>query len=286
MIKPELINPDDLLRKSQNIEKSLAEEEAEEERQQQFLAAQEVQQELDDKGFKQDPKGEEVTKLLKEEQADITGIPEVDRALAGAALTTTESLLTFAERVKEMTTGEMSQEIKETGEYKPDWFNSYGGAVDFLQDAQEDVQTKTWWGGLIEVGAHYGSLGFIGKASKAFRGLGKFEDVAIGAASDLVSVDSQDQNATSAIVEAQLLKRIPWVGEVLQGGFDAGVAPWLATKETDHPWLKTLKNMAEGVGLDMIASKVLSRPDPVEDAARKQSIDDQINEAAREEAAQ
>jgi hypothetical protein len=156
MIKPELINPDDLLRKSQNIEKSLAEEEAEEERQQQFLAAQEVQQELDDKGFKQDPKGEEVTKLLKEEQADITGIPEVDRALAGAALTTTESLLTFAERVKEMTTGEMSQEIKETGEYKPDWFNSYGGAVDFLQDAQEDVQTKTWWGGLIEVGAHYG----------------------------------------------------------------------------------------------------------------------------------
>ena len=294
MIKPELINPDDLLRKSQNIEKSLAEEEAEEERQQQFLAAQEVQQELDDKGFKQDPKGEEVTKLLKEEQADITGIPEVDRALSGAALTTVESILTLPERLKEMTTGEMSEEIKETGEYKPDWFNSYGGAVEFMQDAQEDVQTKTWWGGLIEVGAHYTPLGIAGKASKLFRPLGRFEDVAIGAASDLVSVDSQDQNATSAIVEAQLLKRIPWVDEFILGGprgtlqemFDEGVAPWLATKKTDHPWLKTLKNMAEGVGLDMIASKVLSRLDPVEDVARKQSIDDQINEAAREEAAQ
>ena len=119
-------------------------------------------------------------------------------------------------------------------------------------------------------------------------------DLAIGAASDLVSTESQDANATQQIVDAQLLKRIPWIDEILLGAprgtlqeiFDDGIAPILGTKDSDHPWLKTLKNAVEGIGLDMLVSKVLSRLDPVEDVARKQNITDQVDEAAAYEVAE
>ncbi len=275
MIDPKLINPDDLLRQAQDIQ-NYVDERTELQQQQEEVAE---QQELEEE--ETDPKAAREAAI----EENLGSREEVKAFRSGLALTA-ESLLTLPERLIDMTTGEMTRQIDEEGKYTPD--SNPFGLVKYMQDVQENNITNTWWGGFIEMGAHYGSLGFLGKLAGVGKGFKSplAQDLAIGAASDLVSKESQEQNATSAIVEAQLLKRIPWVGEVLQGGFDTGVAPWLATKETDHPWLKTLKNMAEGVGLDMIASKVLSRLDPAEDVARKQNITDQVDEAAREEMAQ
>jgi hypothetical protein len=286
MIKPELINPDDLLRKAQGIYDSLEEEQAEEERQQQFIATQEVQQELNEKGFQKDPKGEEVTELLENQQSDITGFPEVDRALTGVVATTAESLLSFPERVIDMTSGAMGREMAENdGEYNVS-FDPLG-VIGVLEDLKKNSSSRTWWGGLIEMGGHYASLAWLARGTKLFNTISNplARDLAIGATSDLVSSESQEDNATRAIFDSQLLRRIPWAGDFLQDSFDKNVYPWLGTKPTDDPWTKTIKNAAEGVGLDMLVSKVLDRlPEGrVENNERLKNIDDQVKEGRNQE---
>ena len=284
MIDPSLINEDDLLRQSQEIGNSMRD------RDQLYSEYNDLQEQLNQIEEEEANPKETADKKRKE---NIDNDESVKAVRSGLALSA-ESLLTFPERAIDMTTGEYQRQVEEEGEYKVD--NKFLGLVPWLQDIQENNKTETWWGGLIEMGAHYGSLGgffrAVGPAGKITNATGR--DLAIGAASDLVSSESQDGNATQAIVDGQLLKRIPWIDEVLLGAprgtlqeiFDEGVAPILATKDSDHPWLKTLKNAAEGVGLDMLVSKVLSRLDPVEDVARKQNITDQVDEAAAVEVAE
>ena len=284
MIDPSLINEDDLLRQARELGESTRRNDA---ITNDYIDFQEESQRIDEE--EKNPKA----KADRERQENIDSREDVKAIRSGLALSA-ESLLTFPERAIDMTTGEYQRQIEEDGEYQVD--QKFLGLVPWLQDVQENNKTETWWGGLIEMGAHYGSLGGF------FRGLGPIgkisnatgRDLAIGAASDLVSTESQDANATQQIVEAQLLKRIPWMDEILLGAprgtmqeiFDTGIAPYLGTKDSDHPWLKTLKNAVEGIGLDMLVSKVLSRLDPVEDAARKQNITDQVDEAAAYEVAE
>jgi hypothetical protein len=284
MIDPSLINEDDLLRQSQEIGNSMRD------RDQLYSEYNELQEQLNQiEEEEANPK----KAADKKRTENIDNDESVKAVRSGLALSA-ESLLTFPERAIDMTTGEYQRQVEEEGEYKVD--NKFLGLVPWLQDIQENNKTETWWGGLIEMGAHYGSLGgffrAVGPAGKITNATGR--DLAIGAASDLVSSESQDANATQEIVDGQLLKRIPWIDEILLGAprgtlqeiFDEGVAPILGTKDSDHPWLKTLKNAAEGVGLDMLVSKVLSRLDPVEDVARKQNITDQVDEAAAVEVAE
>ena len=284
MIDPSLINEDDLLRQAQEIgEASRRRDDV----YQEFEDYQEQVAEAEEE--EQNPKAV----ADKKRQENIDAREDVKAIRSGLALSA-ESLLTFPERAIDMTTGEYQRQIEEDGEYQVD--QKLLGIVPWLQDIQKNNQTETWWGGLIEMGAHYGSLGgffrSVGPVGKIANPTAR--DLAIGAASDLVSTESQDGNATEAIVEAQLLKRIPWIDEILLGAprgtlqeiFDDGIAPYLGTKDSDHPWLKTLKNAVEGIGLDMLVSKVLSRLDPVEDAARKQNITEQVDEAAAAEVAE
>lgn len=287
MIDPNLINPDDLLRKAQGIYDSLEEEELKEQQQQQQIVEQQQQQELAEKGFKQDPKSEEVTKLLEDNQSDITGFPEVDRALTGVVATTAESLLSFPERFIDMTSGAMGREIAADpkGKYKVS-FDPLG-VIGVLEDLKENHSSRTWWGGLIEMGGHFASLAWLARSTKLFNTIANplARDLAIGATSDLISSESQDGNATQAIFDTQLIRRIPWVGDFLQDTYDKNVYSWLGTKPTDDPWTKTLKNAAEGVGLDMLVSKVLDRlpAGKVENNERLKNIDDQVNEGRRQE---
>ena len=278
MIDPSLINEDDLLRQSREIgEASRRRDDV----YQEYADYREDVAEAEEEN--ENPKAA----ADKKRQENIDNDESVKAVRSGLALSA-ESVLTFPERAIDMTTGEYQRQVKENGEYEVD--NKFLGLVPWLQDVQKNNQTETWWGGIIELGAHYGTLGGFLRAAGP---LGKIKnatgrDLAIGATSDLVSTESQDGNATQAIVEAQLLKRIPWVDEFLLGAprgtlqeiFDDGIAPYLGTKDSDHPWLKTLKNAVEGVGLDMLVSKVLSRLDPIEDAARKQNITEQVDEAA------
>ena len=174
MIDPKLINPDDLLRQAQDIQDYVDERTALQQQQEEVAAQQELEE--------TDPKAAREAAIEEN-----LGSREEVKALRSGLAITAESLLTLPERVIDMSTGEMTRQIDEEGEYTPDT-NPFG-LVKYMQDVQENNLTTTWWGGLIEMGAHYGSLGFLGKAAGVGKGFKSplAQDLAIGAASDLAS---------------------------------------------------------------------------------------------------
>jgi hypothetical protein len=170
---------------------------------------------------------------------------EIGNALVGGVRDTASSIATAPERAADMANGQMEAQQKQDAGYKPDW-DPLGG--------DKNPITKTWWGNLLRGGVHFGTMalaiagasripgvrGVVGKAAatgvgKAIAGNTLARAAAVGAASDLVSEYSQDDNATGA-----LTKRFPQLDNPL------------ATHDADHPAMKTLKNVVEGMGIGLI----------------------------------
>ena len=198
-------------------------------------------------------------------------VKEVFSAVGGGIQDTASSLVTLPERVIDFATGEMGRESKTKEGYKPEW-------DDFFVDDSNPIETKTWWGGLLRGLTHFGTLaavpvpGFgIGKAigakiggtglagkivpklvqtSPKFDKAGKLlnatrvEKVGFGALKgmkvDALSRYSQDDNALGVLKE-----HYPQ--------FDMA----LATKDYDHPMMKTFKNIVEGMGLGVVSDTVI-----------------------------
>ena len=166
-------------------------------------------------------------------------IKEGQSVLTGGLQDTASSLATFPERTADALSGEMQREKEQTGTYTPEWdpFKSY----------ENPIITKTWWGKLARGVVHFGSMavGIVGavKASpvtvpaalKGMAGYSFIRAAGIGAASDLISQESDGHNAMGALKE-----RYPMFDNVL------------ATKDTDHPIMMKLKNITEGMGIGMI----------------------------------
>lgn len=204
---------------------------------------------------------------------------EMNAAVSGALAKTASSILTFPERAWDMSTGAYEEELKKNGEYRPG-FDPFG-----LSDY--DPNYKTWWARLVETGLHYYLLARTVKGTPGIgpklAGSGLKGDLAIGFVGDLLSSNSQDSNMSQQIYETEVAKNVPWVGDALQSSLGA-----LATKDTDHPWLKTLKNALEGIGADIVVSKLLRGKGTVGeevDVARKTDIQEQIDETASAEMA-
>ena len=185
---------------------------------------------------------------------------ELFSAIGGGVQDTASSLVTLPERLIDFATGEMGRENKEGG-YKPEW-------DDWFVNDENPIETKTWWGGAIRGLTHYGTLAAIpfgkigvlaktGKAASsvvpavvkapigaALKAKGLKGAVAKGMVSgakvDLLSRYSQDTNALG----------------VLESHFTGLNIP-LATKEHDHPMMKTFKNVVEGMGLGILSDTVL-----------------------------
>jgi hypothetical protein len=170
---------------------------------------------------------------------------EIGNALVGGVRDTASSIATAPERAADMANGQMEAQQKQDAGYKPDW-DPLGG--------DKNPITKTWWGNLLRGGVHFGTMalaiagasripgvrGVVGKAAatgvgKAIAGNTLARAAAVGAASDLVSEYSQDDNATGA-----LAKRFPQLDNPL------------ATHDADHPAMKTLKNVVEGMGIGLV----------------------------------
>ena len=179
-------------------------------------------------------------------------VKEVFNAVGGGIQDTASSLITLPERVIDLATGEMARESKTKEGYKPEW-------DDFFVDDSNPIETKTWWGGLIRGLTHFGTLaavpvpgfGVAGKigattskivpklaAKPLAQTLGR--GALKGAKVDLLSRYSQDDNALG----------------ILDQHF-TGIGGPLATKKHDHPLVKTLKNVVEGMGLGVISDTVL-----------------------------
>lgn len=171
---------------------------------------------------------------------------EIGNALAGGVRDTVSSIATAPERGADMANGQMQQQ---KDDYKPDW-DPLGGDLNPI--------TKTWWGQFLRGGVHFGTMALalagasrvpgvrnvVGKAASTAVGQAiarnSFAKAAvIGAGSDVISEYSQGDNALGA-----LAKRYPQLNNPL------------ATQDADHPALKTLKNVVEGMGIGVVADGV------------------------------
>ena len=198
-------------------------------------------------------------------------------ALSGGVAKTYSSIMTLGERALDMSTGEMQREKERTGKYKPEF--------DPLDLSDYDPGLKTWWGKLLEMGVHFAGLASAVKAvpgvGSRVAGGGIGADIAVGAASDLISSTSQEGNLSQEVYESKIVERIPVMGEFLNRG--VGV---LATKDSDHPWIKTIKNALEGMGADAIVGSILRKFEggDVLDGERSADIARQIDDAQQAEA--
>ena len=123
---------------------------------------------------------------------------EVQSALAGGLQDTASSLATFPERVVDMFSGEMAAENKTEQGYRPDWSP--------FTDYDNPIETKTWWGQLIRGTVHFGSMAAgviaavkaspitIPAAVTSMTGYSLVRAAGIGAVSDLISKESDNQN--------------------------------------------------------------------------------------------
>ncbi len=203
-------------------------------------------------------------------------IKEGQSILSGGLQDTASSIATFPERTADALSGEMQEQREATGTYKPDWtpFDSY----------DNPIETKTWWGKQLRGLVHFGSLaagtilaakgvaatgivsipaGLVALSkANAVRGL------AVGAASDLISKESDEQNALGALRD-----RYGWADTVI------------STKDTDSPVTMKIKNIVEGMGIglffDGMAYVLKKGSTQVVDqiAKRNKSIKDQTVEA-------
>ena len=171
---------------------------------------------------------------------------------------TASSLITAPERVIDFFTGEMGEEGKTDAGYETEW-------DDFLYGDGDPIETKTTWGGLVRGATHVSTLlastgGFGGAATKATtalttlktaQGMGKLaafvpgkagliSGAVTGARFDALSITSQQDNMSGMLKEKWTWLDTP-----------------LATKDTDHPMMKTLKNVVEGMGIGMVFDGVL-----------------------------
>jgi len=156
-------------------------------------------------------------------------LKEAQSAIQGGLQDTASSLITAPERVIDMASGKMA---KEGENYDPK-------SDDFFVDSENPIETKTVWGNLLRGFVHFGTLAIVPVKGQAALGIKignrLLNAAAIGATSDILSKYSQEDNALGAIA-----KRYPQFNNVL------------ATKDEDHPAMKTFKNVMEGMGIGLM----------------------------------
>ena len=170
-------------------------------------------------------------------------IKEGQSILSGGLQDTASSIATFPERTVDAITGEMKRQRDATGTYTPD-FTPFG-AYD------NPIETKTWWGKQLRGLVHFGSLAagtVLAAKGAAATGLvavpaglltlmkgNLVRGAAVGAVSDLISKESDEQNALGALRD-----RYGWIDTPL------------STKDTDHPIMMKVKNIVEGMGIGLV----------------------------------
>ena len=162
---------------------------------------------------------------------------ELGAAIGGGLQDTGSSLVTLPERAIDMFSGEMVEEQATEEGYKAEW-------DDWFVKDDNPIETKTWWGGAIRGLVHFGSMVPASVLALKAAGLGGLlagtgvvggtlvRGAAIGATSDLMSKYSQEANALGMVRD-----RFGWIDTPL------------STRDTDHPAMKTLKNVVEGMGI-------------------------------------
>ena len=173
----------------------------------------------------------------KKNLGGIVGVgKEIGAAVTGGLQDTVSSVVTLPERAIDMFSGEMVEEGKTKEGYKAEW-------DDWFVKDENPIETKTWWGSALRGLVHFGSMAAAIIPAAKVSGIAAatagwstiVRGAAIGAASDLTSKYSQEDNGLA----------------VLRDRFNFIDTP-ISTRDTDHPAMKTLKNVVEGMGIGVI----------------------------------
>jgi hypothetical protein len=174
---------------------------------------------------------------------------ELSAAVGGGVQDAASSVATLPERAADMFNGEMAAA---GDDYRPDW-------DPFTDHDKDPIQTHTWWGGairgLVQFGglalgtvvaakggaaiagglglkALAGGLGWVAAGTSGTLGANVARGAVVGGIGDVISRDSQKDNALGVLKEHHA-----WLDNPL------------ATQDTDHPAMKTFKNIVEGMGI-------------------------------------
>ena len=168
---------------------------------------------------------------------------ELQSVVTGGLQDTASSMMTFPERTADALTGEIQKERKEKGFYRPEW--------DPLVDHNNPIVTKTWWGKLLRGTVHFGTMAAaiiptakytaarLGITGTGIMANSLVRAAGVGAVSDLVSKESDEQNALGMLRDRYGFMDTP-----------------LSTKETDHPVMMKFKNIVEGMGIGLVFDSV------------------------------
>ncbi len=163
-------------------------------------------------------------------------VKEVQSAIGGGLQDTASSVVTLPERAIDMFSGEMQEEQQTDEGYGAEW-------DDWFVDDANPIETKTWWGGALRSLVHFGSMAaaiipaakVAGVTAATTLAGSLVRGAAVGATSDVISKYSQEDNGLA----------------ILRDRFNFIDTP-LSTKDLDHPAMKTLKNVVEGMGIGVI----------------------------------
>jgi len=190
---------------------------------------------------------------IKENEGPTAGdyVADTFIGLGAGARDIASNIITTPERVIDFFNGEMEKEGKD---YDTEW-------DDFMYGDGDPIETKTWWGGLVRgatdvVGTIYttGAIGKgIGLLSKAqqlnqARTLGSTlkEGALLGLRYDLVAKNEGQDNLTGT-----LKQHYGWLD-----------TPF-ATNDTDHPGIRKLKHIVEGMGIGAVFDATIFKMTPL-----------------------
>ena len=164
--------------------------------------------------------------------------------LGEGARAAASNIITTPERVIDFFNGEMEEEMKTEEGYQTEWDQ-------FMYGDGDPITTKTWWGGFVsaatEVGTTIGLTGGFGKLGTGATLAANIRSGAvIGARYDLLAKNENQDNMTGMLV-----KKVPILDNAL------------ATNDADHPAMRKLKHVVEGMGIGMVFDATLFKLAPV-----------------------
>ncbi len=197
-------------------------------------------------------------------------VVEFRNAIAKGAQEAADGALTAPERLFDAANGE---DIGDPN-YQTEW--------DPMKNAESPL-LKTWWGPIVEGIAHYGTYGAVTAGTLAAAAPGAIASMgAVGTGmvsagiAALLSKNHDDHNLSGEIVQ-----RVPEMGIVL--------GP-LATKDSDHPLFKKLKNVLEEMSLagafDRILVKWFGNEGLEQAVKRNENVAIQVAEKGKDELVQ
>tara|TARA_B100001057_G_scaffold380490_1_gene386190 strand:+ start:7086 stop:11015 length:3930 start_codon:yes stop_codon:yes gene_type:complete len=181
--------------------------------------------------------------------------------LGAGARDIASNIITTPERVIDFFNGEMEEEGKTEEGYQTEWDQ-------FMYGDGDPIETKTWWGGLVRgatdvvgtiatTGAIGKGVGLLSNAQKATTLAGTLKEGALlGLRYDLVAKNEAQDN-----LSGMLTKHYGWMD-----------TPF-ATNDTDHPALRKLKHIVEGMGIGAVFDATIFKMTPLAKVLKGQAGD-------------